>query len=92
MLDEAEPAFQDVLKNEEYRPALFNMGSLRYLKERYREASAFLERAERVMCEDPRILLALVKVHCTMEEINRAEAIYACLQCIDQALVEKLLS
>lgn len=79
-----------ILLNENYIPALINMGNIYFLKEKMKKACAYFERAYEKDLIHPVILLNLSRVNFAMENDGNAKASYRKLISIDQELANVL--
>lgn len=90
MFEEALRVLADVGGQRGYVPALVNMGHVHFLTERYREAGECYESALEARPENPRILLALVKVEQELQNAERALSLYRRLVELDPELAERV--
>ncbi len=90
LLEEAEKTFLTILEVKEYGPTLINMGNIYFLQQRNSEALEYLERAENLSPENPRLLLALARVQHIMGEYARAETTFTLLKKMDPVLASSI--
>ena len=86
LFKEAKEEFQTVIVNDDYSPALLNLGNIYFLENSFLESLEYLERAAGQTPDNPRILLALVRVQYALEEYSQAERTFSRLQNLDSEL------
>lgn len=84
--EKAKELFRKILLEEEYLPALINMGNLYYLSQDMDAALGLYERASRKAPTNPNVLLCLSRVHHAMENYGMARMAYDRLKSIDSTL------
>ncbi len=89
LLDKAEKEFNKIFRNQEYVPALVNMGNIYYLRENWKKALEYYNLAYEKDPSDKRILLCLARVHNELENYGIAREIYDKLKEIDPELALK---
>jgi tetratricopeptide (TPR) repeat protein/Tol biopolymer transport system component len=78
--------FGKILKDEEYVPALMNLGNIYYLQNDMNNALTFYERASKKDPNNPRILLGLTRVNYKLGNYDAAKETYSKLKSIDPDL------
>jgi len=86
MLDSAEREFQRVLANNEYLPALTNLGNLYYLKQDWDKSLSFYDRAFKVNPKDPKVLLGEARVNHELQNYGMVKKTYDALKTADPDL------
>ena len=86
LYDQAEQEFRKALGQQNYLPALINLGNLHYLRKEMSEALILFQRAAEVQPANPKILLSLAKVYHEMEDYSSASDIYKRLVAADSGL------
>lgn len=76
LYDEAEREFRKATEQQNYIPALMNLGNLHYLRSDLVRALAAFQKAAETQPSNPRILLSLAKVHHEMEDYTGASELY----------------
>jgi tetratricopeptide (TPR) repeat protein len=74
--DRAEEEFNKILAMREFTPALMNLGHLHYLKKDMDQALYFYERAQVRSPDNPKILLAVARVHHELENYGFTRRTY----------------
>lgn len=74
-IDAALAQFEAALENEEYAPALLNIGNIRFLEEDLDSALTYYKRAEEIKPNAPKVLLALARTQHSLGN-NEDAAIY----------------
>ena len=74
---------------QDYVPALINLGHIYYIQEDYVRAQPFYERAYDQAPFDPRVILALAKVNYRLENFGNARRNHEKLESIDPELAEE---
>jgi hypothetical protein len=87
--EKAMAEFNKILAQEEYTPALINMGNIYYLKEDYINALIFYERAYNVAPDNSTVLLCMARVNHSMEDYETTEEYYDRLQGTDPDLASR---
>jgi tetratricopeptide (TPR) repeat protein len=87
--DKAEAQFTQALKAGEYTPALVNMGNLRYIAGKPKDALAFYQRAIAKTPGNANALLGLARVNSDLENFGAAKEAYEELKKVDPALAER---
>jgi tetratricopeptide (TPR) repeat protein len=89
LYEQAETEFKQVVEQQEYLPALVNLGNINFLSEDYPEALEFYERAESVRPDNPTVLLGVARASHQLEDYPKASASYAQLKTVDPGLAER---
>ena len=89
LYDEAEQEFRKAVEQQNYIPALMNLGNLHYLRNDFVRALTAFQRATEAQPTNPRILLSLAKVHHEMEDYTSASELYARIVAADAALAAR---
>ncbi len=89
LTDRAETEFQRAIKNGNYPLALVNMGNIRYLEGKFRDALSYYDQAQKVTPDTPTILLALARANHELENYGVAKEAYDKLKAADSALAER---
>jgi tetratricopeptide (TPR) repeat protein len=89
LTDQAIQAFQRSLKVREYVPALVNLGNVYFLQGKMNPALQHYERARRIVGDEPKLLLALAKVHYALEQYGISQQYHAQLQKLDRELADR---
>jgi tetratricopeptide (TPR) repeat protein len=76
LYDRAEEQFSGIAAQDDYVPALMNLGNIHYLKKDTTGALAYYNRAYRLDPYNPRILVSLLRVHRDREETEQAKKTY----------------
>ena len=76
LYDRAEEQFSGIAAQDDYVPALMNLGNIHYLKKDTAGALAYYNRAYRLDPYNPRILVSLLRVHRDREETAQAKKTY----------------
>jgi tetratricopeptide (TPR) repeat protein len=84
--DLAKKEFEKLLANEEYAPALLNMGNILYLSDQKEKALDYYNRAYAKDPENTRVLLAVAKVNHDLENYFAAKKFYGELKARDPDL------
>lgn len=88
-MEKAKGEFEKTLSREEYVPALVNLGNLHFLKEDWMKALEYYDRAAGKEPYNPKLLLAIARVHHELENYGFAKRSYDQLNKIDPELAEK---
>jgi len=89
LYDEAEREFRRAVEQQNYIPALMNLGNLHYLRSDFVRALTAFQRAAEAQPSNPRILLSLAKVHHEMEDYSTASELYARIVAADAKLAAR---
>jgi tetratricopeptide (TPR) repeat protein len=89
MHDEAVSILQEAVIDQEYMPALVNLGHIYYLQDDLEMAQPFYQRAYDVAPFDPRVLLSLATANHRLKNYGNAQRNWEKLQNIDPDLAEK---
>jgi tetratricopeptide (TPR) repeat protein len=87
--EQAETEFRRAVGQQEYVPALTNLGNLFLLQNQPEHARKFFERAAGKEPRNVSVLLALSRVYYELEQYERARAKYEQLAELDQSLAER---
>ncbi|MBT3271919.1 MAG: hypothetical protein HN368_02095 [Spirochaetales bacterium] len=87
--EKAKPYFENAVKDNEYGPALRNLGNIAYLESDFNSALAYFTRAFGIKPDDPHVLLSLARVNHELENYGTARKQYDRLREIDLVLAEK---
>ena len=87
--DRAEREFKRILEKNEYVPALINLGNIRFLEDRIRDALKYYERAEQISPHHPKVLLAIARVNHEIENFVSVQVAYRRLKEIDPDLAAR---
>jgi tetratricopeptide (TPR) repeat protein len=87
--EHAKQVFGKLLDQEDYVPALLNMGNLVYLGGDRQKALEYYTRAQAKMPDSPSVLLAVARVNHDLENYEAAEKLYAELKEKDPVLAAK---
>lgn len=85
----AEKHFRAALEIDGYFPALMNLGNLCYLEQDYGQALSCFERAQRQARDNPKVFLALARVHHELENFGTARSLFAQLKQVDPDLASR---
>ncbi|MBW8003731.1 MAG: hypothetical protein FVQ80_17285 [Planctomycetes bacterium] len=88
-MEKAEVEFEKILSRQDYVPALVNLGNLHFLKEDWMKALEYYDRAAGKEPSNPKLLLAIARVHHQLENYGFAKRSYDKLKKIDPELAEK---
>lgn len=89
LYDRAQQEFEKAIANEEYVPALINLGNIFYLSSQKEKALGFYERAYKVVPDNPRALLGVARASHDLENYFEVRKVYAELKTVDPSLAEK---
>lgn len=89
MDDKALAEFQKVLRQQDYLPALLNIGNLYYIKEDLVEARKYYLQAQDKSPNNAKVLLAVARVDHDLENYGTAKAAYKKLQELDPNLADR---
>jgi WD40 repeat protein/tetratricopeptide (TPR) repeat protein len=89
MEDRAIEQFDRALRQNDYTPALMNMGNVYYLRRNYEKALTYYERAYQQQPENARVLLGLTRVYQKLGDDKAAEKTYSRLKRKDKALARQ---
>ena len=85
--EEAESEFRRILsKNENYVPALMNMGNIYYLNKNMEKALELYENALNIAPDNPLVLLSIARTNHELENYGTARKIYSKLKTVDKNL------
>jgi len=87
--DKAAGQFQKILRNNEFVPALINMGNISFLSEKIKEALKYYERAVEKEPENPKALLSVSRAAHELENYGTVREAYDKLKTIDPGLAER---
>lgn len=86
LYDRAKQEFEKLLAQEEYVPALVNLGNIYYLNQQKERALEYYKRAYTSAPDDPKALLAFARVNHDLENYYEVKKVYADLKVKDPAL------
>ena len=89
LYDKAEGEFKRAVEQQNYIPALMNLGNLHYLREDFDRALAAFQRAAEAQPANPRILLSLAKVYHEMEDYAAASDLHKRIAAADMELAAR---
>ena len=89
ILDQAERYFKEVVSEEEYLPALVNLGNISFLRNDYKTALEYYERAYRVDYRNKTVLLCIARTNHELENYSIARRQYNELKLIDPDLAQR---
>jgi hypothetical protein len=89
LYDRAEAEFKRAAEQQDYIPALMNLGNLHYLREDFTRALAAFQKAADAEPANPRILLSLAKVQHEMEDYAAAGELYQRIAAADSELAAR---
>jgi tetratricopeptide (TPR) repeat protein len=89
LYQEAQDAFLRAVADDEYRPALINLGNLAFLREDLEAALSFYQRAEARRQDDPLTLISLARVHFDLSQYPPAEERYRQAEVLDPDLAQQ---
>jgi tetratricopeptide (TPR) repeat protein len=81
--------FERVLKQENYLPALLNIGNVHYLRKDYQRARAYYRQALELGPGDAKTVLAAARVNHQLENYGTARELYQRLESIDEDLARR---
>jgi len=84
--EKAEAAFKQALAKKEYLPALLNLGNLLYIRDQWKDALTYYQRANEMVPDNPHVLLALARVNRELQNYDDAKLMYNKLKSIDPDL------
>ena len=87
--DQAEAEFLKAIVQQEYMPALLNLGNLASLKAAWPEAREYYERAAKLDPKNPRVLLAQSRTYYEAEQFELARTKYRELEAVDKSIAEQ---
>ncbi|TFG58427.1 MAG: hypothetical protein E4H36_15375 [Spirochaetales bacterium] len=87
--DKAEAEFKKAVGQNEYVPALLNLGNVSYLKALYAEAIVFYRRAEKVRPNDASVLLGVARASHETADYAAAKTAFTRVKSLDAGLAEK---
>ena len=86
LLERAEKEFSKILEQMEYVPALVNLGNIYYLREEFKKALEYYNRAYREDPTNSKALLFIARVHHELENYGLTREMYSRLKEIDPNL------
>jgi tetratricopeptide (TPR) repeat protein len=89
LLDKAKAVFEDLVRKEEYAPALVNLGNIAKLEGRTDNALKLYERAYKSAPSSALVVLALARTNHELENYGLARKQYADLARLDPALAAR---
>jgi tetratricopeptide (TPR) repeat protein len=89
LFDLAREEFEKAIANEEYVPALLNLGNIFYLKKQTEKALELYERAYGLAPGNPRVLLGVARASHDLENYFQAKKVYAELKKVDPDLANQ---
>ena len=89
LYDKAVPQLEVAIEDEEYLPALINLGNIHFLLDELFDAQEYYDRAAAIAPESPKVLLAQAKVHHELENYGTVRQVYEKLESIDKELAER---
>jgi len=87
--DKASGQFQKILRNNEFVPALINMGNISFLNSEIKEALKYYERAVKKEPDNPKALLSVARAGHELENYGTVSESYDKLKTIDPGLAER---
>ncbi|MEA1911527.1 MAG: tetratricopeptide repeat protein, partial [Spirochaetota bacterium] len=87
--DKAAGQFQKILRNNEFVPALINMGNISFLNEEIKEALQYYERAVEKDPDNPKALLSVARAAHELENYGTVRESFEKLKTIDSGLAER---
>jgi len=87
--EQAEEAFRKAAGQQDFVPALVNLGNLMILKDRPEQALGFYEQAAAEQPRNPEVLLALARSYHELEQYEAARTRYEELAALDRSLAER---
>jgi tetratricopeptide (TPR) repeat protein len=85
-LDQAVSEFQKALTPKDYAPALMNLGNVSFLRQQWKDARGYYERAARLDPGNPRALVAIARAAYELADFKAASANYDLAKKSDPAL------
>jgi len=89
LLEKAEDEFEKIIRENDYFPALVNLGNLEYLRERWDSALEYYERALALEPSDASALLGLARTHHELENYGMVQRSYAKVKEADPELAAR---
>jgi tetratricopeptide (TPR) repeat protein len=89
LTDKAIAQFSAILANQEYVPALVNLGNVHYLSGNMEKALDYYERASRQKPKNPKVLLGISRIHHELENYGMVRKSYSELKAVDANLAEQ---
>jgi formylglycine-generating enzyme required for sulfatase activity/tetratricopeptide (TPR) repeat protein len=89
LYDQAQQEFQKAIKDQDYVPALVNIGNISFVRGDMEQAQAYYQRAFIEKPEDPEVLLAVARVNHELENYGIVRNIYQKLKSISVGLSAK---
>jgi len=89
LYDRAQAAFDDILKNVEYVPALVNLGNISYIGGTLDRADEYYERALKADPTSSTALLGLARLNHDLENYGAVKKFYDQLAAVDRSLADR---
>ncbi|MBI9103815.1 MAG: hypothetical protein JEY99_15470 [Spirochaetales bacterium] len=87
--DEAVKQFESALKNEEYFPALLNLGNINFIEDRMDEARKYYSRAKIIQPENPMVNLCLARICYSLGDTASTLEYYGIVKNLDLELATR---
>ena len=82
LMDKAEVQFKKAAGND-YVPSIVNLGNIFFLKENFRQASSYYEKAYKLNSDSTDVLLALARTEFALEQYRKAQEYYDIAMMLD---------
>jgi len=87
--DRAKAEFEKALEKEDYVPALINLGNLSFIKKDMQSALSYYQRAQKILPDNPNVLLSIARVNHEIENYATARQAYARLREVSPTLAAR---